>query len=47
MDDFWKKDILEFKIRVEGETDNYFVTINFSNVLPRIQKQIKENKNRS
>lgn len=46
MDDFWKKDILEFKIRVEGETDNYFVTINFSNVLPRIQKQIKENKNK-
>lgn len=46
MDDFWKKDILEFKIRVEGETDNYFVTVNFSNILGRIQNQIKANKNK-
>lgn len=46
MDTFWKKDILKFKVRVEGETDNYFVTVEFSNILPRIQKQIKDNRNK-
>lgn len=46
MDTFWKKDTLEFKVRVEGETDNYLVTVNFSNVLPRIQQHVKDNKNK-
>ena len=46
MDPFWKKGILEFKIRVEGETSNYFVTVNFSNILNRIESEVKNNKNK-
>ena len=46
MDDFWKNDILEFKVRVEGETDNYFVTVNFSDVLNRIKNKVVTNKNK-
>lgn len=46
MNDFWKNDTLEFKVRVEGETDNYFITVNFSNILDRIHQQIKANKNK-
>lgn len=46
MDTFWKKDILEFKIRVEGETDIYYVTVNFSNILSKIQTKVKANKNK-
>ena len=46
MDTFWKKDQLQFKIKVEGETDTYFVTIEFNNILEKIQRRIKDNKNK-
>lgn len=46
MNDFWKNDILEFKIRIEGESDNYFVTINFSNILTKIERNVKRNNNK-
>lgn len=46
MDTLWKKDELTFNVRVEGESDNYFVTVTFSNVLQKIQDNIKRNKNK-
>ena len=46
MDTLWKKDELTFDVRIEGESDNYFVTVKFSNVLQKIQDNIKRNKNK-
>lgn len=46
MNDFWKNDILEFKVRVEGESDNYFVTVVFSNILDRLVSKVKSNRNK-
>lgn len=46
MDTFWKKDELIFKIKVDGETDTYFVTVHFKNILPKIQAKVKANKNK-
>ena len=46
MDTFWKKDQLQFKIKVEGETDTYFVAVEFNNILEKIQRRIKDNKNK-
>lgn len=45
MDTFWKKDYLKFGVRVQGETDNYIVNVEFSNVINRIQQKVKANKN--
>lgn len=45
MNTFWKEDKLNFGIKVKGETDDYVVTIQINNVLPRIQDKIKNNKN--
>ena len=46
MDLFWKKDILQFGIRIQGETNTYIVDIEFSNVLPKIQRNIERDKNK-
>ena len=46
MDTFWKKDILIFKIKVEGETDTYFVTVEFTHILDKIARRIKDNHNK-
>lgn len=46
MDVFFKDDILEFVVKVKGETDNYDVTITFSNILKRIQQEVKSNNNK-
>lgn len=46
MNTFWKKDILNFGIKIKGETDNYNVTVEFTKVLDRIKKRILENKNK-
>lgn len=46
MNTFWKEDMLEFGIKVQGETDNYIVTILFENILKEIANQIKLNRNK-
>ena len=46
MDTFWKKDKLTFKIKIEGETDTYFVTVEFNDILNKIESRIKQNKNK-
>lgn len=46
MDVFWKDDILEFVIKVNGETNNYDVTITFENILKRLANEVKANKNK-
>lgn len=46
MDTFWKKDKLTFKIKVEGETDTYFVTVEFNDILNKIQSRVEQNKNK-
>ena len=45
MDTFWKQDKLSFGIKVAGETNTYIVTISFKNILPKIQRKIKDNDN--
>ena len=44
MNAFFKGDMLEFGIRVKGETDNYVVTILFEHILDELKKQIRQNK---
>ena len=46
MDSFWKGDILDFDVKVHGETDNYVVALTFSNILNRLQQEVKGNKNK-
>lgn len=46
MDTFWKKDILTFGVKIEGETNTYLVKISFGNILPRLQKEVKDNDNK-
>ena len=46
MDTFWKRDILNFDIKVQGETDTYDVTIEFNHILKNLQSEIKKNKNK-
>ena len=46
MDSFWKGDILDFKIKVKGETDDYIITITFENILDELQKEVKANNNK-
>ena len=45
MDAFFKGDILEFGIRVHGETDDYVVTITFEGILKELQREVKGNNN--
>lgn len=46
MDTFWKKDILNFDIKVIGETDTYNVTVEFTGILKRIENAVKRNDNK-
>jgi len=46
MNTFWKKDVLNFDIKVKGETDNYVVTVEFNNVLNRIKDKVRHNRNK-
>ena len=46
MDAFWKGDILDFDVRVHGETDDYVVSLDFSNILRRLQQEVSANKNK-
>ena len=46
MDAFFKGDILEFKIKVHGETDDYVVTILFEGILSEIRREVQGNNNK-
>lgn len=46
MNTFWKEDMLEFGIKVQGETNNYIVTVLFEHILPEIKREIHANKNK-
>ena len=46
MNAFWKGDILDFDVRVHGETDDYVVTLTFQNILYRLQQEVKANNNK-
>lgn len=46
MDAFWKGDILDFKIKVHGETDDYVVTVTFEKILDELQREVKANNNK-
>lgn len=46
MNTFWKKDLLNFDIKIKGETDDYIVTVELTNILERIKKRVIENKNK-
>ncbi len=46
MDAFFKADILDFIIKVRGETNNYEVQITFEEALKEIADQIKKNNNK-
>ncbi len=45
MDAFFKGDILEFGIKVHGETDDYVVTVTFEGILRELQREVKGNNN--
>lgn len=45
MNTFWKEDKLIFSIPVKGETSSYEVLISITDILPRIQQKIRQNKN--
>lgn len=44
MDQFFKQDILELKVPVVGETNEYLVTLRFSGVCAELQRLLKLNK---
>lgn len=46
MNDFFKRDILVIKIPVQGETDNYTVSVKLEGVCAEIAKNIKSNNNK-
>ena len=46
MNVFFKDDILEFVIKIKGETNDYEVTITFSHILDRIYQEVKKNNNK-
>ena len=46
MDALFKGDILEFGIKVQGETNDYAVTIIFENILRNLQQEVKANDNK-
>lgn len=43
MDKFFKQDILELAIDVQGETDKYVVTVRFDDILSEIQHELHNN----
>ena len=42
MNAFFKGDYLEFGVPVKGETDDYTVTVTFERILPRLQREVKD-----
>ena len=46
MDAFFKGDILDFTIKVQGETDNYEVVVTFENILNELRQEVKQNNNK-
>lgn len=46
MNAFFKGDYLEFAVPVHGETDDYVVTVTFERILPRLQQEVRSDKNR-
>ena len=46
MNAFFKGDYLEFGVPVHGETDDYVVTVTFERILPRLQQEVRSDKNR-
>ena len=46
MNKFFKDDILEVKIPVQGETDQYTVSVRLSGIVSEIAKNIKNNQNK-
>lgn len=46
MNAFFKGDILDFKIKIKGETDDYIVTVTFEHILRNLQQEIKGNNNK-
>lgn len=46
MNTFWKKDVLNFGIKIKGETDNYIVTVEFINILNRLKNNVVKDKNK-
>lgn len=46
MNTLWKEDKLKFGVKIQGETDKYIVTIQFNNLLNKIQNEVKSNKNK-
>ena len=46
MNSFWKGDILDFKIKVKGETDDYIVSVTFESILDELQREVRANNNK-
>ena len=46
MDAFFKGDILEFKVKVHGETDDYEVTVLFEGILAELRREVQGNRNK-
>lgn len=46
MNAFFKGDYLEFAVPVHGETDDYVVTVTFERILPRLQQEVRSDRNR-
>lgn len=46
MNAFWKGDILDFKVNVKGETDNYVVSLTFERILEGLEREVKANNNK-
>ena len=46
MNAFFKGDYLEFGVPVHGETDDYVVTVTFERILPRLQQEVRSDRNR-
>lgn len=46
MDAFFKGDILDFGIKVHGETDNYLVKITFEGILSELRREVQGNDNK-
>ena len=46
MNNFWKNDILKFGVKIQGETDNYIVTVEFNNVLIKLKRYVQQAKNK-
>lgn len=46
MDAFWKGDILEFGVKVKGETNNYVVLVTFEGILSELRREVQGNNNK-